>query len=141
MADTATRFRNFLKSNAAVKARLGERIYMDRVPDDKGKPYLWYRRMTIDPEDTTDAAAGASPISETFEVEVISPVESETQAITDLILYSANSGLALSDYRGTFDDTTVDACFVTDREGGHAPKGIGEAVGLFFTGFNVQIVL
>lgn len=141
MADTATRFRNFLKSNAAVKGKLGDRIFMDRVPKFDGSPYLWYRRMSAAPIDHLGPTAGEAPTEETFEVEVISKVESETQQITDLICGSANSGLALNGYRGTFDDTTVRGVFVTDREGGHASTGIGENVGLFFTAFNVQIHL
>lgn len=141
MADTATRLRNFLLSNAAVKSRLGGRIYQDRVPDEQTKPYLWYRSMSHIPEDTLDAAAGADDLAETFEIEIISPVQGEPQTIRDLICKDDNSGLAMSDYRGTFDDTTVRGIFVTDKEGGHAPKGIGEATGLFFVGFNAQIFL
>lgn len=143
MADTATRLKKLITSNAAVKDKIGDRMYLDRVPSlsDKRRPYIWFRRMSAAPIDTLDAAAGEAPTDETFEVEVISPVERETQQITDLIVKADNGGAALNGYRGAFDDTTCRGIFVTDREGGHAAKGIGENTGLFFTAFNVQIHL
>ena len=141
MADTATRLRNFLKSNAAVKQRLGERIYFNRAPTFEGKPYLYYRRVTADNPDTLDATAGEDCYSELFEVEVVSNVEAEAEAIADLIIKDDNSGLAMSDYRGTFDDTTVRGIFVTNRESSHTPLGIGETTGLWSVAFNAEVHL
>jgi hypothetical protein len=141
MSDTATRFKTLLQSNAAVTAKVGKRVHMDKVPQNEPMPYVFFRRGDAAPIDTLDATAGESPTNELFNVQVVSDKKGEAEAIADLICKSANSGLALNAYRGTFGDSTCQGIFVTGRESEQEGEGIGEGAGVYTVPFTAQVYL
>jgi hypothetical protein len=143
MSDTDTRLRSLITSNAAVRAKIGERMHLDKVlpADDQKRPYVWYRRRSTGPSDTIDAAAGDTPFQFDYDLEIISPLASEAKQIAELIRGSANSGLGLNCYRGTFGDSTCQAIFVEDQDTGYEPLGIGENFGLAVVALDVRVML
>lgn len=136
MADVATRFRTFLIDDTSVKARLGNRIYQDRVADQSPvRPYLWYSRRLTNYSNCIDDANGAQPTSVNFDVESISTDLTESQAIAELVRTRCHL------YRGTFADTTVKGVFVREQDDDYVPRGTGGNDGLFATVFDVEVFL
>jgi len=133
--------KSLVTSNAAVKQRIGDRMYFQKVPGDKRAPYVWYRRSLTGESDTLDAAAGESPFEFTFDMAVVSEKDYEAEAIAELIRGSANSGLALNNYRGTFGSMTAQGIFVTEQSVDYEALGIGEDSGLRIVSLSVRVML
>jgi hypothetical protein len=143
MSDVDTRLRTLITTNAAVQRKIGDRMHLDKVPakEQQNKPYVWYRRRSTGPSDTIDASAGDAPYQFDYDLEVIAPLASEAKEIADLIRLTANSGLGLNCYRGTFGDSTCQGIFVNDQEGGYEAFGIGESWGLSVVPLDVRVML
>lgn len=143
MSDTDTRLRTLLTTHAAVKAKIGDRMHLDKVPtiDDQKRPYVWFRRRSTGPTDTIDASAGDTPFDFSYDLEIIAPLATEAKQIADLIRLSTNSGLGLNCYRGTFGDSTCQGIFVEDQDTGYEPLGIGENFGLAVVALDVRVML
>lgn len=144
MSDTDTRLKTLITTNAAVKAKIGSRMYLDKVPPQPEReqhPYVWFRRRSTGASDTTDAAAGDAPYQFDYDMEIIAPLATEAKQIADLIRLTSNSGLGLNCYRGTFGDSTCQGIFVNDQEGGYEPLGIGESFGLSVVALDVRVML
>lgn len=136
MADIATRFRAFLLADSSVKAKLGERIYQDRVSEQSPvRPYLWFSKRLTNYSNCIDDANGAAPTSVNFDVESISTDLTESQAIAELVRTRCHL------YRGAFDDSTVKGVFVREQDDEYVPRGMGTNDGMFATVFDVEVFL
>lgn len=135
MSDTDTRLRTLLTTTTAVKAKIGDRMHLDRVPTAKGSPYVWYSRRTTGPSDTLDASVGEESFDFSYELQVVAPISSEAKAIASLIRTTLNN------YRGTFGDSTCQGIFIEDADTGEEPLGIGENFGMAVVALDVRVML
>jgi len=133
MADIETRLKVFLKADATLEAKVGDRIHFDLVPEDKKRPYIWARLSRTGNFETLDSSAGEVPGEYQFDLECVSPVKSEARTIAEAVRARCHC------YHSTFADTTVRGIFVTDQDEDYEPLGIGEGTGLFVGALGVQV--
>jgi hypothetical protein len=136
VSDTATRLKRFLQAVDGIKNTVASRICLDHVdglPDDKLKPYIWFRRRVTQSALALDSPVGEEAHEYQFDLEVISKSNREAQAI------AATVRTACHCYRGAFDDSTIQGMFVNDQDDDYQPMGIGEGTGLLVVAMDLQV--
>ena len=135
MADVETRFKKHLQGDSSVAGKVGDRIHNDHVPQDKSRPYVWYRRRLTTPHPTLGSAAGEVPHEFIFDVETIAKTNREAKQVAEYVR------ARLHCYRGTFDDSTVQGIFVVEQDSDYEPEGTGGDTGVFFMAFGAQVFI
>lgn len=135
MSDTDTRLKVLLTTHAAVKAKIGDRMHLDKVPPAQGRPYVWFQRRSTGPSDTLDASIGEESFDFSYDLQAVAPIISEAKQIASLIR------TVLNNYHGAFGDSTCQAIFVEDTDTGEEPLGIGENFGMSVVALDVRVML
>lgn len=136
MADLAENLRAFLLDKATITTFVGaDGVHQGLVPQDVTLPYIWFKRSARRYLETTDAAPGADPDEERFDLECISDDLDESQDLSQAVCDALNA------YRGTFGDTTISGAFVDDQDDDYVPRGTLGETELHTAALAVQIIL
>ena len=133
MSDTAKRLKDFLLADTAIAAVVGSHVHQELVPEGSEDNWIWFSRSLTENEICLDAAPGTPPLSETFDVEAISPSLATAQELALLVWNRCNC------YRGTFGSGTVKGVFVNSQSDDYVPRGVYADSGLHVSALSVQI--
>lgn len=132
MADLPTNLRTFLLTQSAITAIVGSQVHQAKVPADRSPSYIWFGRTGSQSLDMVAPAVGLEPDSQFFSVECVSDDVDKTQALGDALR-------AITNYQGTFGDTTVQGLFVDEQNDDYEYRSISGDEGLHTAAFSLQI--
>jgi hypothetical protein len=132
MADLATNLRSFLLATPAVTDIVEDRVHQSRVPQGSEFPHIWFGR-TGSERDQSIEGGSCRPLFQTFALECAALDLDQAQTLADAV------GDALSDYRGTFGDMTVQGVFVEDQSDDYEPYYSQGDEGVFMAALQIRI--
>lgn len=122
-----------LTSNSAIKAKVGNRIAQDSVPQGLPRPFLFLQRTGIRQERCHDDAQGEEPFSQTFAIECVADDPKAADETADVV-----RGLDL--HTGAFGDTTCKRLFVDDQQADYEPINAGGDDGRHVAVLSVEVI-
>lgn len=130
--------RDFLADDATIAGIVGaapnSRIHYGHTPQGFNRPFLWYQRRGTEDDELLDDEAGAMPLRVFFDLECVSLVVSEMDALAAAVRQR------LANHRGSFGGMTVLGIFVRDQDDDYVPRNVSGDVGLHLAAFDVEII-
>ena len=135
MADIATNLRTFLLGDASIAGLVGDRVHHNHVPQNKIRPFVFFRRRSTDHIACTDDAAGTAPDQYTFDVEAIAANPDQADELAGYVRTRCHC------FRGAMGDATAKGVFVADVADDYQPLGTGGDAGLTVIPLDVEVHL
>ena len=133
MADIATNLRAFLLADASIAELAGDRIHHNHVPQNKTRPFVYFRRRSTNHILLLGGASGDTPDDYSFDVEAIANNPDDADELGGYIRTRFHN------YRGAFGDTTAKGVFVSDVADDYQPLGTGGDAGLTVIPLYVEV--
>lgn len=133
MADIATNLRAFLLADASIAELAGDRIHHNHVPQNKTRPFVYFRRRSTNHIVCLDDANGQTPDDFSFDVEAIANNPDDADALGGYVRNRCHC------FRGTFGDATAKGVFVSDVADDYQPMGTGGDAGLTVIPLDVEV--
>lgn len=126
---------SFVLADSSIAAKLGSRMYFNKVPQGAAFPYAHFTRTGSAREGCLDDAAGSAPSTENFSLDIYSNQREEAEELRKLFEARLNC------YRGTFGDTTAFAIFAEQQSSRHDPRGSGADEGIHAASLAVEVTV
>jgi hypothetical protein len=139
MTDISANFRTFLLADSSITAKVSDRIFAIKVPQNKGLPigpFIWFRKRQALSHDTLDGPAGESPFDFYFDIECVAK-NNEVLAlqVAELVRTRCNN------YRGSVGDSTALGIFVNDQDDDYEAQSTGGDDSFCYGALDVRVVV
>lgn len=122
--DYAQELRATLLGLAAVRAAVGEHVFVSHVPRFRDRPYVWVGQAAVAYDECLDPGPDDPPWAVDFDVEVVAPKRDQARQIAAAIR-------ALSHTRGPFGAGRCAGIFLENQSEDYAPVNDFSDDGLF----------